>query len=491
MRIDRLGLKNFRCFDEFQLEFLPEFNMHVIVAENMAGKSALFQALKIGLASFVGAINGTNLGIIHSDHRIIGQNPISDVSLECGINIEATANSVQQDPISIQWSRQKISPSSNTRKTFGSNGIRVDQFARELYQKVTESGQGVLPLISYFGTEYVHVGASETNILEDFTALWGYNVCLSGKSIEPFLWHWYARMNDRQHESNNSATASEFYQNVPNAALAVFKQVLMGLLPGIQEVLWLTAGSGRQRNQKIPAFRFEDMSIRLFDQLSDGYQYLCLIAAELSMRSVVLNKHLGANANNEIPGVVLIDEFGIHLHPELQASTLKGLAAAFPKVQFIISTHSPMLLNSLDADQVYLLEVDAQGKRHVRHPARDLVGIGAEGILRDVFGMQSTFDVATIAAVKEHAALHRKSMSGELNDDEKQDFASLTQQLSAVAYDDSLQDPLYNRFLEMIAQRNAMSRSTQTETLPSDAEMQAMVDRLLSEMNNSAPQVQL
>lgn len=490
MRIDRLRLKNFRCFEDFEMEFSQGTNLHVIVAENMAGKSAIFQALRIGLGSFVGAINGTVQTIGKGDHRIIGQNPFSDVALECGVFLNGQGISAESTQVPLHWGREKEGINSNTRRFFADNVPRIDRFAKTLYEIVTERSQGVLPLIAYIGPEYVHVSASETSTFDDFQVLLGYHACLSGMSIEPFLLHWLERMNDRALESQNSGTASELFAGTPEVSLAVFKEVLRTLLPTITEVVWVTAGTLGNRNRKKMAFRFEDGSIRLFDQLSDGFQYLCLLAAELSMRAVLLNKHLGNNAAKEVPGVVLIDEFGIHLHPDLQTATLERLAAAFPKVQFILSTHSPMMVNGLRAEQVYILEVDEHGKRTMRHPDHDLVGAGAEGILRDIFGMASTYDEKTILAVKEHLDLHRKIVGGLATDADKTRFSALSEQLAGLNYDDSLRDPLYERFLKIYMERSNLRGAESASSEPTDAEMQAMVDRLLAEMNNSASLLQ-
>ncbi|MBK9452562.1 MAG: AAA family ATPase [Bacteroidetes bacterium] len=486
MRIDRLGLKNFRCFDEFEIVFNPEFNMHVLVAENMAGKSAIFQAIRIGLSSFVAAINGLDLSIEREDHRIVGINPIADIAQICELAMEATTRSIENQEIALVWKRWH----STSGNSAGNENLEsLDRLAAEMYKSVTEHNVGRLPMIAYFGTEYVHVALTDTSSFgEDFQALLGYDGCLSGKSIEPFLLNWFERMASRAQESQTSEIAKSMFGQIPQAALGVFRNVLGLLLPSLHSFEWITASSTKKGNARVLAFRFEDGTIRLFDQLSDGYQYLCLMAAELSMRAVLLNKHLGPTANLEVPGVVLIDEFGIHLHPELQAATLKRLSEAFPKVQFIVSTHSPMLLKDLDAEQVYILEADEQGKRSIRHPKEDLFWVGAEGILRDVFGTQSTFGEVAIAAVKEHATLSRKAASSELNPEEEQRFAFLTQKLGALSYDDSLTDPLYQRFLDMVAERQTF-RSLVAESSPSDDEMKEMVDRLLAEMNNSSSSI--
>ena len=66
---------------------------------------------------------------------------------------------------------------------------------------------------------------------------------------------------------------------------------------------------------------------------------------ELAYRSVLLNPAM-ENIAAETEGVVLIDEIEMHLHPAWQWKVLKVLQETFPKVQFIISTHSPIVLSS-------------------------------------------------------------------------------------------------------------------------------------------------
>ncbi len=58
----------------------------------------------------------------------------------------------------------------------------------------------------------------------------------------------------------------------------------------------------------------------------------------------------------DIPGIVLIDEIETHLHLALQKKILKLLTAMFPNIQFIVTTHSPFVLNSLDDVVIYDLE---------------------------------------------------------------------------------------------------------------------------------------
>jgi len=88
-----------------------------------------------------------------------------------------------------------------------------------------------------------------------------------------------------------------------------------------------------------------------FQTLSDGYASFLNILTELMMR--MENKKADAY---DVQGIVLIDEIETHLHIELQKSILPFLTAFFPKVQFIVTTHSPFILNSIENAVIYDLE---------------------------------------------------------------------------------------------------------------------------------------
>ena len=88
-----------------------------------------------------------------------------------------------------------------------------------------------------------------------------------------------------------------------------------------------------------------------FNTLSDGYSAILNVVTELIMR--MENK----NAKSyDIQGIVLIDEIETHLHIELQKKILPFLTSFFPKIQFIVTTHSPFVLSSIENAVVYDLE---------------------------------------------------------------------------------------------------------------------------------------
>lgn len=108
-------------------------------------------------------------------------------------------------------------------------------------------------------------------------------------------------------------------------------------------------------------FNYKDYSFKIkqgkkvfgFNELSDGYSAIIDIIADLILKMQHPNSLIRAY---EKQGIVLIDEIETHLHLELQKAILPMLTTVFPNIQFIVSTHSPFVLNSLSDAVAYDLE---------------------------------------------------------------------------------------------------------------------------------------
>lgn len=90
-----------------------------------------------------------------------------------------------------------------------------------------------------------------------------------------------------------------------------------------------------------------------FNTLSSGYAAILDIVVDLILR---MEKQLNRTFDFSVSGIVLIDEIETHLHLELQKNIMKLLTTVFPNIQFIVSSHSPFILNSLDDVVIYDLE---------------------------------------------------------------------------------------------------------------------------------------
>lgn len=90
-----------------------------------------------------------------------------------------------------------------------------------------------------------------------------------------------------------------------------------------------------------------------FNSLSSGFAAVLDIILDIIVR---MEKATNRSFDFRIPGIVLIDEIETHLHLEMQKTILEFLTTIFPNIQFIISTHSPFILNSLENVVIYDLE---------------------------------------------------------------------------------------------------------------------------------------
>ena len=93
-----------------------------------------------------------------------------------------------------------------------------------------------------------------------------------------------------------------------------------------------------------------------FNELSDGYSSVLNIVSDLILR---IDKNRAGTRRNYVfdtEGIVLIDELETHLHIELQKKILPFLVKFFPNIQFIVTTHSPFVLNSIEDAVIYDLE---------------------------------------------------------------------------------------------------------------------------------------
>lgn len=90
-----------------------------------------------------------------------------------------------------------------------------------------------------------------------------------------------------------------------------------------------------------------------FNTLSSGFAAVLDIVLDIIIR---MEKKTNRSFDFNIPGIVLVDEIETHLHIELQKSVLDLLTTIFPNIQFIVSTHSPFILNSIPDAVIYDLE---------------------------------------------------------------------------------------------------------------------------------------
>src|SRR5690606_14860939 len=117
------------------------------------------------------------------------------------------------------------------------------------------------------------------------------------------------------------------------------------------------------------------------EQLSDGERGLLALIFDLTRRLAIANP-ASKNAIGEGVALVLIDEIELHLHPKWQRDVLQRLRNVFKACQFVVTTHSPLVLGEVEARCVRFLEFE-NGKVDVTVPA-EAYGMDANRILQEL-----------------------------------------------------------------------------------------------------------
>ena len=148
------------------------------------------------------------------------------------------------------------------------------------------------------------------------------------------------------------------------------------------------------------------------DMLSDGYSSVIQIVSDLILRmdkNWLLRDEI---SKYDIEGIVLIDEIETHLHIGLQKKIMPFLTEFFPRIQFIVTTHSPYILNSLSNAKVYDLENCIE--------LEDLTAYSSDDLAEGYFGRMLRKELSEF---KEYVREYK-----EAENEEKEDLKFLLQQ---------------------------------------------------------------
>lgn len=375
MRVDRLKLKNFRCYSELNIDF--DSKLTVIVGENGRGKTAIFDALAIALEPYLHTFHVQGRNIVQKDVRRV------PVYAEDGIHIARMENKY---PVAIQLEGCALNKKMSCTRILQQDGTRIDEAedllsnGERLCAEMKQHHATLLPAFAYYGTSRIWVDSNLMNTydnsLDDRNT--GYEECLEPSSSYNTFGKWYRSVmqsleNDKLPDDDNKQTCLLVRDAVQQAIDACLAST------GLHDLYY---------NFKLDAFvvSHPDTGEMIVDDLSDGFRSILSMVADLAYRMVRLNPFLGRRAILDTPGIVLIDEIDMHLHPSWQQTVLLDLQKAFPKVQFIVTTHSPQVLGSVLPDSIRVLEWEKEfvGVRRVNFS----LGATSYQILQDIQNVQ-------------------------------------------------------------------------------------------------------
>lgn len=417
MYLKKLHISNFRCFRDYTIEFAP--GVTVLFGKNGSGKSTLIHAIHKALSfAFKNDKMGEGEITLSSGFSSLKPNQYKkkeDIVRDeksgfplPNINIHAEADFQNAN---LKWDMYALT------STFALQSSKYKTAYQQLMSKIKETG--TFPVFAYFSDSFPHISTKASTLSKIQLSLrnlgylgWDDETAYSDLWITRLTKIWTmwdrAKMNVRHEEAalancdNFKASGiineNEYCEDVDlhrtrqeiakkdfdkyNPEISSIRECLVNFskkLPGI-DVLDVFVSVYEEDGLCLET---KDGQNPQFEKLPAGYKRIFYMALDIAYRSYILN------GNTDSEGIVIIDEIDLHLHPALEQVVLQCFQETFPNIQFIVSTHSPLVLTGVETEgkpNVILHMASGNTKPEVTH---DIYGIDYNTGIEDVMGVES------------------------------------------------------------------------------------------------------
>ena len=417
MYLKKLHISNFRCFRNYTIEFAP--GVTVLFGKNGSGKSTLIHAIHKAL-SFAFKNDKVKAGEItlssgFSSLRPNQYNKKEDIVRDeksgfplPDICIHAEADFLET---TLDWDMYALT------STFALQPSKYKTAYKLLMSRIKETG--TFPVFAYFSDSFPHISTKASTLTKTQLSLrnlgylgWDDETAYSDLWITRLTKIWTmwdrAKMNVRHEEAalanceNLKASGiineNEYCEDVDlhRTRLEIAKKDFDKYNPEISSIRECLVNFSK----KLPGIDVLDVFVRVyeedglcletkdgqnppFEKLPAGYKRIFYMALDIAYRSYILN------GTTDSEGIVVIDEIDLHLHPALEQVILQCFQETFPNIQFIVSTHSPLVLTGVETEgkpNVILHMASGDTKPEVTH---DIYGIDYNTGIEDVMGVES------------------------------------------------------------------------------------------------------
>lgn len=393
MEIFSFDLTNVGRFTDLNIHLAPTLrhasNVTVLVGNNGAGKTTILKSMATSLSWLVARIRSEKSSGSHFAEDDI-RNGASAGAMFIGVTDNSWGplkfpNATIEDTV-FAWG---IARAKQGRKTeLHSSLADASRLANHYRNELTESDKASLPLIAYYPVERSVLEIPlKIRTKHTFDQLDGYDNALNrGVDFRRFF-EWFREREDSENETGVSDTAlaeisakfgkdsdiwktlSQMKVSSRDRQLTAVRSAIAAFMPGFTNLRV-------KRKPRLHMAIDKDGATLNVSQLSQGEKSMMALVGDIARRLAMMNQSLDNPLEGD--GIVLIDEVDLHLHPKWQRSLIRQLSETFPNCQFVLTTHSPLVISDAKDVLVYVLN-DGKLQEH-----NGLYGLDANQVLLEV-----------------------------------------------------------------------------------------------------------
>jgi len=363
MKINNLKVDNFRLFDDMKLQLNGKNT--VIFGVNGTGKTSILKSINLLYANIINQIVNRkelkqNLNIELDDIKY-GK---TQTKLEADFFIENQL---------ISYNRTMIRKSGKRSQDLESLKILASIF-QDKY--VSDEKQENIPIFVNYGTNRLVLDIPiRIRTKHQFDIYAAFDKAIENRIDFRTFFEWFRNQEDYENECKVQNADLQF----TDKALDSVKKAMLVMLDGCTNL--------RVARKPRLEMKVDKNGVGLnVSQLSDGEKCTMALFGDLARRLTIANPNLDNPLLGE--GVVLIDEIELHMHPCWQRNVVGKLRETFPNIQFIITTHSPIVLSEIDDEfNIYFLQNKEAFSEVIEFKRLD--GFDANYILEEFMGTKS------------------------------------------------------------------------------------------------------
>lgn len=372
--IKEIKLHNYRRFADKTVSL--DKNMNLLIGTNSSGKTSVLEAANVALGAYLAAYK------YYVPSRFVYNISESDVRRKNNTNLQKDiliSSGIAQYPCSIETKlvmdnktypfRRILEKKEGRTKFDGNNPMQKQVVAWEKSMKNSDGSDELLifPLVLYLSSARLWNENKNSEFNYDIpNRTDAYHRCLDKKRGMQMAFNYIRHLVEISNQEKNGMDFPA-YSLIMNA----IRESMKDELKDGESIEYSLRYNGL-------ALVEPDGTWLPFESLSDGYRDVIKIVADIATRMCILNPFLRASALNKTPGVVIIDELDLSLHPSWQRRIIKTLTTIFPKVQFICASHSPFIIQSLKDGQLISMEGEIEDEysgKSIEDIAEDIMGV--------------------------------------------------------------------------------------------------------------------